>query len=70
MVLFSPDAKYKVDSLNLYIIGNYVKRTIPITTEDIYQPKSNQLNFHYYLCSVGIEKRPKIAVQFNSFFFK
>ena len=28
MVLFTPDFKYKVDSLNLYIIGNYVKRTI------------------------------------------
>ena len=25
---FSPDFKYKVDSFNLYIIGNYVKRTI------------------------------------------
>ena len=28
MVLFSPDFKYKVDSFNLYIIDNYVKRTI------------------------------------------
>ena len=28
MVLLSPDVKYKVDSFNLYIIGNYVKRTI------------------------------------------
>ena len=28
MALFSPDFKYKVDSLNLYIIDNYVKRTI------------------------------------------
>ena len=28
MVLFSPDFKYKVNSFNLYVIGNYVKRTI------------------------------------------
>ena len=28
MVLFSPDFEYKVDSFNLYIIDNYVKRTI------------------------------------------
>ena len=28
MVLFSPDFKYKVGSFNLYIIDNYVKRTI------------------------------------------
>ena len=28
MVFFSPDLKYKVDSFHLYIIGNYVKRTI------------------------------------------
>ena len=28
MVLFSPDFKHKVDSFNLYIVGNYVKRTI------------------------------------------
>ena len=28
MVLFSLDFKYKVNSFNLYIIGNYVKRTI------------------------------------------
>ena len=28
MVLFSPDFKYKVDSFNLDIIGNYVKSTI------------------------------------------
>ena len=28
MVLFSPDFKYKVDSFNLYITDNYVKRTI------------------------------------------
>ena len=28
MVLFTPDFKYKVDSFNLYIIGNYVKRTV------------------------------------------
>ena len=27
-VLFSPDFKYKVNFFNLYIIGNYVKRTI------------------------------------------
>ena len=27
MMLFAPDFKYKVDSLNLYIIDNYVKRT-------------------------------------------
>ena len=27
-VLYSPDFKYKVDSFNLYIIENYVKRTI------------------------------------------
>ena len=27
MVLFSPDFEYKVDSFNLYIIDNYVKRT-------------------------------------------
>ena len=32
MVLFTPDFKYKVDSSNLYIIGNYVKRTI----EEVY----------------------------------
>ena len=28
MALFSSDFKYKVDSFNLYIIDNYVKRTI------------------------------------------
>ena len=28
IVLFSPDFKYKVDSSNLYITDNYVKRTI------------------------------------------
>ena len=28
MVLFPPDFKYKIDSFNLYIIDNYVKRTI------------------------------------------
>ena len=28
MALFSPDFKYKVDPFNLYIIDNYVKRTI------------------------------------------
>ena len=28
MVLLSPDFKCKVDSFNLYIIDNYVKRTI------------------------------------------
>ena len=28
MVLFTPDFKYKIDSFNLYIISNYVKRTI------------------------------------------
>ena len=28
MVLFSQDFKYKVDSFNLYIVENYVKRTI------------------------------------------
>ena len=28
IALFSPDVKYKVDSFNLYIIGNYFKRTI------------------------------------------
>ena len=28
IVLFSPDFKYKIDSFNLYIIDNYVKRTI------------------------------------------
>ena len=28
MVLFSPDLKYKLDSFNLYILDNYVKRTI------------------------------------------
>ena len=28
VVLFSLDVKYKVDSFNLYIIDNYVKRTI------------------------------------------
>ena len=28
MVLFFPDFEYKVDSFNLYIIDNYVKRTI------------------------------------------
>ena len=28
IVLFSPDFKYKVDSFNLYITDNYVKRTI------------------------------------------
>ena len=28
MVLFSPDFEYKVDSFNLYIIDNYVKRTV------------------------------------------
>ena len=33
-----------------------------ITTEDICQPKSNQLNFHYYLCSFETEKLPKITV--------
>ena len=27
-VLFSPDFEYKVDSFNLYIIDNYVKKTI------------------------------------------
>ena len=27
-MLFSPDFKYKVDSFNLYITDNYVKRTI------------------------------------------
>ena len=27
-MLFSPDFKYKVDSFNLYIADNYVKRTI------------------------------------------
>ena len=28
VVLFSSDFKYKVDSFNLYIIDNYVKRAI------------------------------------------
>ena len=28
MVLFSPDFNCKVDPFNLYIIGNYVKKTI------------------------------------------
>ena len=28
MVLFSPDFKHKVDQFNLYIMDNYVKRTI------------------------------------------
>ena len=28
MVLFSPDFKYKIDPFDLYIIDNYVKRTI------------------------------------------
>ena len=28
MVLFSLDFEYKVDSFNLYIVDNYVKRTI------------------------------------------
>ena len=28
IVLFSPDFKYKIDSFKLYIIDNYVKRTI------------------------------------------
>ena len=28
IVLFSPDFKYKIDSFNLYIADNYVKRTI------------------------------------------
>ena len=28
VVLFGPDFKYKVDSFNLYIIDNYVKKTI------------------------------------------
>ena len=28
IVLFSPDFKYKIDSFNLYITENYVKRTI------------------------------------------
>ena len=28
VVLFSPGFKYQVDSFNLYIIENYVKRTI------------------------------------------
>ena len=28
MVLFSPDFEYKVDSFNLYIVDNYIKRTI------------------------------------------
>ena len=28
MVLFTPDFNCKVNSFNLYIIGNYVKRTI------------------------------------------
>ena len=28
MVLFSLDFEYKVDSFNVYIIDNYVKRTI------------------------------------------
>ena len=28
IVLFSPDFEHKVDSFNLYIIDNYVKRTI------------------------------------------
>ena len=27
MVLLSPDFEYKVDSFNLYIIDNYVKKT-------------------------------------------
>ena len=30
--------------------------------KDICQPKSNQLNFHYYLCSFGIQKLSEIAV--------
>ena len=28
VVLFSPDFKYKVDSFNLQIVDNYVKKTI------------------------------------------
>ena len=32
MVLFTPDFKYKEDSFNLHIIGNYVRRGI----EEVY----------------------------------
>ena len=28
MMLFSPDFKYKVNPFNLYVIDNYVKKTI------------------------------------------
>ena len=35
IVLFSPDFKHKVDSFNLYVTNNYVKRTIALG--DIYR---------------------------------
>ena len=39
VVLFSLDFKYKVDSFNLYIIDNYVKRTIGRRIPRIETPK-------------------------------
>ena len=39
VVLLSPDFEYKVDSFNLYIIDNYVKRT----TGGVYRELSNVL---------------------------
>ena len=39
VVLFSPDFKYKVDSFNLYIIDNYVKRTTGRRIPRIETPK-------------------------------